>query len=88
MDTTQVATFAGYTITIGTVASLLTQYVKKSYFPAEYRKLLCRTLVAVLCVGINAGIALYNGGSVGIESLVTGFFSYVVAAAEYDHLFS
>ena len=81
-----IATFAGYSVTIGTVASVLTQYVKKSWFPHQYRALLCRLLVAVVCVVLQAGAAYIEGVPLGLETTIGFFFSYAVAAAEYDHL--
>ena len=83
----EVAVFAGSTVTVGTVASLLTQYVKGSWFPKEQRAVLCRLLVACVSVALHSLYAYTQGTPLGIETLVMSFFSYVVAAAEYDHMF-
>lgn len=86
MDT--VTTLAGQTITVGAVATFLAQYVKsREWFPVAYRATLVRFLVAGVCLGINALVA-YASGPLDVETLVQAFFSYVVAAAAYDHLFS
>lgn len=81
-----ITTYAGYTVTIGAVASFLTQYVKKSWFPVGYTALACRLLVASVSLVLNAGSTILQGGQLNAETLVSAFFSYVVAAAAYDHL--
>jgi hypothetical protein len=83
-----VTEFAGQTITVGAVASFLAQWIKgKEWFPVRYRAVLVRMIVAGLCVGINAGVA-FTTGTLDPSTLAEAFFSYVVAAAAYDHLFS
>jgi len=82
-----VATFAGYTVTVGAVASFLAQYLKKDWFPSEYRAALCRIFVAITCVGIHAVGAYVQGLPITVETLVMSALSYLSAAATYDHIF-
>jgi hypothetical protein len=86
MDT--VGTLAGQTITVGAVATFLAQYVKsREWFPVAYRATLVRFKVGAVCLGINAAITSLSG-QLDANALIHAFFSYVVAAAAYDHLFS
>lgn len=82
----EITTFAGYTVGIGAVASFLTQYVKGDWIPYKYRAIVCRLIVAAVSLGLNAGSTVLQGGTLNGETLVSTFFSYVVAAAAYDHL--
>ncbi|MDB5344276.1 MAG: hypothetical protein JWP89_2653 [Schlesneria sp.] len=81
-----VTTIAGQAVTVGTVATLLAQWVKGlSWFPRN--AFLIRTIVAAVCVGLSAGVTFVQGQPLDYQTLLNAFFSYTVAATAYDHLF-
>lgn len=88
MDT--VAVFAGQTLTIGSVVSFLAQFLKQPILAADLpgKKWIVRIgLVALPCLAVNVLVSFATGGTVSWDVLLELFFSYVVAAAQYDHFY-
>jgi len=79
----------GQTITVGLVASWTLEGLKRFglFDDIVGKKLLLRAIVAAACVGLSLTSSVLNGSMPGWETLFESLLSYMVAAANYDHVF-
>lgn len=87
MDT--VAVIAGQTITVGIIASFLTQFLKNApWFPVnEGDTVELRGVVALLCLAINVGTSYVTTHQVPeLQVVLMSLMSYFAASANYVHI--
>lgn len=74
---------AGTSLTVGAVASLVTEFLKRRGFLLSPSVI--RIVVALICILIHAGVSLVSSDALGVETLLSAFLSYVSAVTVHDH---